>query len=189
MKKLLTILFLTQFAYGQGLEPLLVYDSSYSYSSINGTVQDYSTPKYGVNFKPANTATGIPKLHFSNNDVIVSGLQFVAGFFDGWHEAINSYHWGSGKWFWDAKTSWKNKYKDYDNGVTYERYFFSKNLLVFTTDGYHLTRTLNRATNLVSLVIVRNDWKRGWRYLLRKAILLSAANRAGFYLSYNVIFK
>jgi len=149
----------------------------------------FAQVKYGPNFKPSNTATGIPKLHFSRNDVAAASLQFVAGFSDGWNQAITSYHWGAGKWFWDAKESWKNKYYDYDQGEKRERYFFSKNLLVWTTDGYHLTRFINHSATIATIVITRNDWKRGVWYLVRKAAMLSAARGIGFSLSYNVIFK
>lgn len=134
-----------------------------------------------------NKVTGLPTLKFSSNDKKVAALQFMAGFADGWHEAIKSYHWGTGR-FWDARTSWKNKYYDYDKGATREAYFFSKNLLVWTTDGYHLTRMINRSAMVASLVIIKNE-KRNWKYLLRKAIILSIINRAGFMLAYNGIFK
>jgi hypothetical protein len=117
----------------------------------------------------------------------VAGLQFVAGFADGWHESIASYHWGKGQ-FWDNRVSWQNKYYHYPDALR-SRFPGSKTWAVGLTDGYHLTRTINRTANLASLVIVRNDFKLGWKKLLKKAVILSLINRAGFYLSYNLIFK
>lgn len=129
------------------------------------------------------------KVELTKNDVLVGGIQLFSGFMDGWHEAISSYHWGGGKEFWDAKTSWKRKYTNYDGGITSEKFFFSKSALIFLTDGYHLTRMFNRTGNIATIVIVRNDWKKGWKYMVKKAIVLSLVNRLGFVLSYDVIFK
>jgi len=39
--------------------------------------------------------------------------------------------------FWDADESWKNKYKE---GTTEERFPLSSTVLVFLTDGWHLSQ-------------------------------------------------
>lgn len=49
------------------------------------------------------------------------------------------------KWneqFWNGAVSWKNKYKDYDNGDERAKFPFAKTALVGLTDGWHLFQFL-----------------------------------------------
>ena len=44
--------------------------------------------------------------------------------------------------WWNPEMSWKNKYRDYDAGDTREAYLFSRSLLVWRTDAWHLAQTI-----------------------------------------------
>ena len=129
----------------------------------------------------------VKKHFFSRNDKQVMLLQFIAGSADGINQAIQVHGLGKGQPFWDYQTSWKRKYKDYDNGDLRAAYLFSKSALVAGTDGYHLTRFVNRSTVMFTMIIDKTDIK-SWRAVLRKLIIASLANRFGFYLFYDQIF-
>ncbi len=125
------------------------------------------------------------KLRISNTTGLMIA-QFGSGFFNGWHEAIQAGHWGKGQ-FWDGSISWQNKYK---SDLKTPRFPGSTNIFVFTTDGYHLTSALSNACNGATLVILlhgRHD--KNWKTIVKKLLLSAVSNRAGFYLSYNMIFK
>lgn len=121
----------------------------------------------------------------TSNDVGVMVSQAVSGTADGFNQAIQHHHLGRGHWFWDANTSWKNKYKDFDKGDTRARYFGSKNILVFTTDGFHLTRMVSRTATLVTIGLVAGEMKQyrkqdRWKVVAKKVFLSVVCNRAFF---------
>lgn len=133
-------------------------------------------------------------IKLSKNDIAIYSLQFVAGAADGTNQAIIHHGLGAGNKFWDQSVSWKNKYRDFDNGDTRAAFPGSKTIFVAFTDGFHLTRFIDRSCTLASIVISVGEWRQypkkdRWKVLLKKAILSAAANRAGFYLTYDVIFK
>ncbi len=114
--------------------------------------------------------------------------QLVAGASDGVNQAVVHHYLGMGDKFWDFQTSWKNKYQDYDNGDYRPAFFGSKSFAVGLTDGYHLTRMVDRSFTTASLAFCicgKNDWNS----IIRKLLVSAAVNRAGFALTYNVIFK
>jgi hypothetical protein len=126
--------------------------------------------------------------YLTANDKKVIGYQFFDGAFDGLNNALQHHGIGAGYDFWDYQTSWKRKYKYYDGGDLRARYLFSKSLLVAGTDGWHATRAASRITKTFTIIIDDTNFK-SWRKILRKALIVSIANRAGFYLTYNLIFK
>lgn len=81
----------------------------------------------------------------------------AAGAFYGLNKAIQHHHFGRGNQFWDYNVSWKNKYRDYDAGDTRQAYPMSKNVLVFTTDGYHLSQFAYRSAWFVTLAFAFSD--------------------------------
>jgi hypothetical protein len=126
---------------------------------------------------------------FTNNDAAIVALQVVSGFSNGMHEAIQAGHWGTGK-FWDNKISWKNKYKDFDNGDTRAKYPGSKTVFVGFTDGYHLTNLISNTANIATFTIALNTREKlNFKTILKKVLISAAANRAAYYVSYNMIFK
>ncbi len=126
---------------------------------------------------------------FTKNDAAIVALQVVSGFSNGLHEAIQAGHWGTGK-FWDSKISWKNKYRDFDNGDIRAKFVGSKSVFVGFTDGYHLTNLISHTANIATFTIALNTKEKlNFKTILKKALISAAANRAAYYVSYNLIFK
>lgn len=105
----------------------------------------------------------------------------LSGISKGYHEAIEHHRYGEGSDFWSAKTGWKRKYKDFDNGDMSARFPGSKTWLVTFTDGQHLTQTGN--TLFLVTGVVLNTWdmkhelreydkKDRWKVVAFKKILL-----------------
>jgi hypothetical protein len=126
----------------------------------------------------------------TGNDI---GLMVSAGCFGGfygWNQAIDHHHWGRGSYFWDGNESWKNKYKDYDNGDKRAKFFLSKSILVPVTDGFHLTQFLYRSSGLVTIGIALNAdlkaYKKSdrWKVIMKKLLLTTLSER----LMFNVVF-
>jgi hypothetical protein len=129
-------------------------------------------------------------LNFTGNDYSIIGMQLLSGFSMGMHEAIQAKHWGKGHAYWDNEISWKNKYKDYDGGDLRPAYPGSKTALVAFTDGYHLTNFVTNQANIATLCFALSSKdKITFKSVAKKAFLAAAANRAAYYLSYEIIFK
>jgi len=125
----------------------------------------------------------------TKNDLLVAGLQFIAGGADGVNQALTHHHWMQGKsQFWDADISWQNKYKDFPNGDYRPAFFGSKSFLVSFTDGYHLTRFVDRTATLATIAVSTSELK-NWKIVLKKLIISAVANRTAFYLTYNNLHK
>ena len=144
-----------------------------------GRYGQYNNITLGVSSLPKRKAFNL----FSKNEWAIIGLQFISGFSNGLHEAIQARHWGNGKQFWDNQLSWKNKYKA--DGST-ERFPGSTTIFVSATDGYHLTNLISNSCNIATLYVGIHG---GNKSILRKLLISVIANRAAFYLSYNQIFK
>lgn len=124
------------------------------------------------------------------------GLIFASGFARGFKEALGD-HYGAVKrvfpnlndQFWDPSKSWKNKYADYDNGVSAERFPLSTTVLVGATDGRHLLGTIERAGMIGGTFVFCIDGKkRSKGYWVKKFIAATVVNMAGFTASYTVLF-
>lgn len=162
MKALIALLFISSASFGQRYEvqPHL----------LKATVNEFS-------IKPL----------FDKKDLLIYGLQFIAGAADGANQAIVYHGAGKGSHFWDYSTSWKNKYRNYP---TDQRASFpgSKTWLVGITDGNHLTRMINRSFSLGSVMIAMNKGER-WSEIIKEIIISSAINRIGFSIMYDHILK
>jgi hypothetical protein len=126
----------------------------------------------------------------TKNDAAIITLGSVSGIADGVNQNLTHWRWGKGKYFWDVKTSWKNKYKDFDNGNTDARFFGSKTIFVGFTDGYHLTRMIDRSAMLLSVGISAGELKGyekkdRWKVIAKKILLSGISNRIAF----NLIYK
>jgi hypothetical protein len=126
----------------------------------------------------------------TKNDAAIIALGAVSGAADGVNQNLAHWRWGKGKPFWDVQTSWKNKYKDFDGGNTEARYWGSKTIFVAFTDGYHLTRMVDRSAMLLSVGIstaelTKYHKKDRWKVVSKKAFLSGMTNR----LAFNIIYK
>ena len=124
------------------------------------------------------------------NDIVLMGAQSISGAADGVNQNLSHWRWGKGKKFWDVKTSWKNKYKNFDGGDKSAAFPGSKTWLVSLTDGFHLTRTIDRTATLFSIGIAAGDLKQypkkdRPKVILKKILLSAISNR----LIFNIIYK
>lgn len=121
------------------------------------------------------------------NDVLIYACQFISGSADGVNQAIMHHELGRGTSFWNYETSWKNKYKDYDKGDRRPAFFGATTFAVGLTDGFHLTRLIDRAFTLGSLGFALGE-KQSAKSVVKKILISALANRAGFFLFFNVIY-
>jgi len=126
----------------------------------------------------------------TKNDAAIIVLGAVSGTADGYNQLIVHRKYGQGNQFWDFKTSWKNKYEDWDGGNTDSRFFGSKTVFVAFTDGYHLTRMIDRSAMLLSVGISAGELKEykkkdRWKVIVKKILLSGVSNRIAF----NLIYK
>lgn len=122
-----------------------------------------------------------------NRDIYIYTCQFLSGSADGVNQALVHHFLGMGNRFWDFQTSWKNKYKNYDLGDLKPAFPGATSIAVSFTDGYHLTRMIDRAFSLGSLGFALGE-KQSFKSIAKKIIISSLVNRAGFILFYNVIY-
>jgi len=124
----------------------------------------------------------------TKNDLVVMSLQAGAGVADGYNQAIVHHKFRQGDKFWDNKISWQNKYKSFPQDKS-PAYFGSKSILVWTTDGFHLTRFIDRSLSVVSVGISLYELReyKGdlWKVVLKKILLSYIANRTAFVIVYN----
>jgi hypothetical protein len=126
----------------------------------------------------------------TKNDAAIIALGVVSGTADGVNQNLAHWRWGKGRQFWDVKLSWKNKYKDFDNGDLDARFWGSKSVFVAFTDGYHLTRMIDRSAMLFSIGIsggelTKYEKKDRWKVVAKKILISSLSNRIAF----NIIYK
>ena len=134
------------------------------------------------------------------------GLLFLSSAADGLNQKI-LFHWTAAQQtynlknaqFWNPEISWENKYEKHPDGTLVrplvEKFPLSKSALVFTTDGYHLTRSLKRWTMVVGIVLmIRPPKKKGQkrkkrrpRDLIYDGIGYSVVTTAGFNTTFNLI--
>jgi hypothetical protein len=105
----------------------------------------------------------------------------LSGVANGFNQAIEHHSYGLGNPYVDITESYKRKYKNYDAGDLSEAYFGSKTFLVWTTDAFHLSNTLDKG--FLTTGIVLNTWdikselrkynpKDRWKVIFFKKILI-----------------
>lgn len=118
---------------------------------------------------------------------------FAAGAFEGTAETVQFHYdefdkrFPRADEFWDASKSWQNKYKNGDP-LQGPKFPLSTTALVWTTDGYHLMRTMRNVSFLAAILITPNCGLK-WHHYILKAAMYSLAYTAGFHLTYTLIFK
>ena len=142
-------------------------DAQVSYS--NGIRDDY--------YKRAQT----------KKNILMYTCQFISGSADGINQAIMHHELGRGNSFWYYAVSWKNKYKNFDAGDKRPAFFGSTTFAVGFTDGFHLTRLIDRSFTLGSLAFALGE-KQSFKSIAKKVIISALVNRAGFELFFNVIY-
>lgn len=126
----------------------------------------------------------------SGNDIFIFSLMTVSGAADGVNQAIIHHELGRGRQFWDYAISWKNKYKDFDNGDKRAAFFGSKSILVGFTDAFHLTRMIDKGCTLTAISVSAfqlKDYKKKdrWKVVAKKLVISTLLNRLAFILMYN----
>mgnify|MGYP003402907742 CR=1 FL=1 len=120
---------------------------------------------------------------------------YFSGFAEGTQDALN-FHYSSFKrvhpkardQFWNPAISWTNKYKNHDPQLS-ERFIGSSTFLVWTTDGWHRMKAINRLGVVGASIIIPIGEKKKWHWYLKEIAIGYVINRAGFYTSYNLIYK
>lgn len=125
----------------------------------------------------------------TKNDILGMSFQALSGTADGFNQAITHHKYGAGNQFWDQSVSWQNKYKDWPNDKS-AKFFGSKTFLVALTDGFHLTRFVDRSASIVSVGISFAEIKQYrkqdiWKVVSKKILLSYLTNRTAFVLVYN----
>jgi len=89
--------------------------------------------------------------------------------------------------YWDMKISWKNKYKnqDYNQGP---KFFGSTTFLVWTTDGYHMSR-FAKNTMFVTTILIHPKEKKKFKNYLLDVFIHSTSYHLGFFSTYETLFK
>ena len=90
--------------------------------------------------------------------------------------------------YWHPQTSWHNKWKDGDH-TKGEKFPMSSTLLAWTTDGYHLLRSTEKAFICGAISFKIGDKKKNWKYYVLDFVTYSAVYSMGFTTSYSLIFK
>ena len=129
-----------------------------------------------------------------NKPQITIPFALFAGICDGLSQTLYA-HYGSfenrfpnaNDQYWNPYVSWTNKYENNDPNLG-EKFPGSTPLFVFTTDAYHLFRTINKV-NLLTLGALEFSEKRPLLNYAIDFILYSAVYSAGFTLTYQVFFK
>ena len=127
----------------------------------------------------------------TKEDWLIIGTQAIAGTADGVNQAIQFHKLGEGREFWDYKTSWQRKYRNWPTDQR-EAFPMSKTLLIGATDGYHLTRTIGRWANVATIVVSITDLKgltkkQKIMLITKRALLSWCANRTAFTITYNLL--
>ena len=88
--------------------------------------------------------------------------------------------------FWNPQISWKNKYKD-GNPDLGPAYFGSTTFLAWTTDGWHMIKTIGFSILqlLIAFLLMR---KQKWYYTVLAFIIIKLVFVSGFHLVYTIIF-
>ena len=130
-----------------------------------------------------------------NNTKVTLSLTFVSGMADGLAEVLRTHpgkfmarHPNANEQYWLPSKSWKNKYKDYDNGDLRSAYPFAKSALVSTTDGWHMAKGIRNKTAVFAIVLKVGE-KQSFKDIVVDVIIHSAAFSGGHYLVYDIIYK
>ena len=131
----------------------------------------------------------------TKKDIVPLSAMFIAGAGDGMAEVLR-YHYPAFKLrhpnandaVWNPALSWKNKYIDYDGGNLGEPYPFAQTALVAFSDPYHGFRFV-RNTGVKVAIVFKFGEKITFKEGIKDLILYSGAYAAGFWVTYEIIYK
>lgn len=89
--------------------------------------------------------------------------------------------------YWNPAVSWRNKWKDGDPAKG-EAFPGSSTVFVFTTDGYHLMRSINHGA-IMAAIVIKIGHKQKWYWYAADLLSYSAFYSIGFNLTYELIRK
>lgn len=123
---------------------------------------------------------------------------FLSGVADGLNQTL-LFHYdkfkvrfpGARDQFWNPAISWENKHPKAPDGATltdYEAFPFSTSLLVWTTDGHHLTRAADHFF-IYGTVAVNFGEKKNWKRILIDGAAHFVVRSVAFNLTYNTLKK
>ena len=135
-----------------------------------------------------------PKLEL-NKILIGSATSFGGGMAWGLHEVIH-YHYpkfqqrhpGADPNFWNPAVSWQNKWKNGDP-LQGEAFPLSSTALAWTTDAKHILGIMSNGSIVIATCVVTIGEKRKWWEYGIDMVASGLARSAGFYLTYNIIYK
>ncbi|GEM_PF-2628460 len=154
----------------------------------------------GINQRNLTGSMGSGTMNTSGRDIYrppyaAMTCLFLAGMADGTVEILRHDYDNFKKVFpgardsyWNSEVSWKNKWKDGDPAKG-EKFFQSAYLLAWTTDGYHLLRSANKALICGAIVFHIGDRHKPFVHYLYDFAICSATYTAGFTTTYSLIFK
>ena len=129
----------------------------------------------------------------TKKDIAPLLLTFSAGVFEGTAEALK-FHYPAvdsklslNDNFWNPSISWRNKYKNNDP-LQGNAFIGSTTFLVWTTDGYHLTRMMRNICIMTCISIKIGERQRWYEYIF-EAIIAYISYQLGFTVSYDIIFN
>lgn len=130
----------------------------------------------------------------TKKDIAAYGLMAASGVAKGYNQAVMHHYYKRGNQFWDKEISWENKYKSWPTDQS-AAFIGSKGLLVFLTDGQHLTQMLNTTFVIGGTGFLVWDMKselqhlpkkQRWKYIVLKKVLLPLLIRtAAFEITFN----
>jgi len=126
--------------------------------------------------------------------VIKSSLMAVSGFADGTAEVLRTDYTrfnrilpNANQNYWDANKSWPNKWKNGDP-LQGTKFLGSTTFLVWTTDGYHLTRFIRNAT-MITAICIPIGGKKNWKQYAIEIGTSYISYTIGFNIAYEIVFK
>lgn len=162
-----------------------------------GASYGYKTQSYGDCYGHKTKKIELSKLDFRAYKYTMP-LAFLSGACDGFNQSLHFRYAsfkkrfpGARDQFWRPDISWQNKYaKTPDNQILtdYEAFPFSTTLLVFATDGHHLTRAGDHLFMLGAVTLNIGEKKVWYQYVIDFTAGFIARS-AGFNLMYGVVFK
>ena len=139
------------------------------------------------------TTSAQPFKGYLKRNAVSLSCMVLAGGFDGFNEVLDFDYPAfkrafpnANDQFWNPDISWRNKWKD-GNPDLGRKFPGSTTILVWTTDGYHLTRTLNKTCIMTGIAFKIGHKQKWWMYGV-DFISHSIAYSVGFNLSLHVVF-
>lgn len=133
------------------------------------------------------------------NNIILKSTRYTSAFCAGYLEGlgdklVHNYsdvkrvHPNMNDQFCDPNISWRNKWKNGDP-TQGEKYLGSSTVFVPFEDLWHGAKGGQRIFTIGSSIIIPIGEKKSWKWYLKELAIGYACNRAGFYTSYNLIYK